>query len=67
MNDTDEYLLIADAAKVMGVSVSRLHQLRYENRGPVSVKVHNRIQYRREDIEHYMAASLDATRRGGVL
>lgn len=64
MTPVDEKLTSAQAAAELGITTSWFHQLRSTGRGPVSYKRAGRIYVLRSDLEAYLAAERQRTRRG---
>ena len=60
-----EYVDIAGAARILGVSVATLRTWRRMDKGPVSFKCRGRILYDTADIHSWWADQRYQTRRGG--
>jgi predicted DNA-binding transcriptional regulator AlpA len=65
--NADETLTAEQVAELLGTSINYLYQMRLKNRGPLSRKAHGRLQYRRADVNYWMARRLEASTRGGGL
>jgi predicted DNA-binding transcriptional regulator AlpA len=61
---TDDFLRIEEAAAYLGLSTSRLYQLRQAGGGPVSWREGKRLVYPRSQLDLYRARQKEQTLRG---
>jgi predicted DNA-binding transcriptional regulator AlpA len=61
---TDELLTVEEAASHLGLSTSRLYQLRGAGEGPISWRSGSRLVYPRSGLDAYRAEQRQRTMRG---
>jgi excisionase family DNA binding protein len=52
---TSNLLTVQEAAKYLRCGVSTLNKLRVSGGGPMYVKMHGRVTYKRDDLDRYIA------------